>query len=114
MSRKSKKAKDDQDSTNSISFSTAGLPDAALDKGLIGTKSMGNNSLIHLVCIVFLILTSFAVYFNALSGDFVYDDESQIVDNPWIRDISNIPTIFSRSVWSFQSGAAILQYYRPL
>jgi len=70
--------------------------------------------LIKFIPILILLLVSFAVYYNALFGAFVYDDKSQIVDNPWIRDISNIPTIFSRSVWSFRSGAAILQYYRPL
>lgn len=61
-----------------------------------------------------VLLVSFAVYFNALFGDFVYDDQQQIVNNPWITDISNIPTIFSRSVWSFQPGLSTWNYYRPL
>lgn len=64
--------------------------------------------------ILILLLVSFAVYFNALSGEFVYDDNYQIVDNPWIKDITNIPTIFSESVWSFQSKTSISNYYRPL
>ena len=59
-------------------------------------------------------LVSCAVYFNALFGDFVYDDKIQVVDNPWIRDIRNIPAIFSKSVWSFQPGRIISNYYRPL
>jgi tetratricopeptide (TPR) repeat protein len=71
-------------------------------------------SLIKFGPILILLLISFAVYFIALFDDFVYDDKSQIVDNPWIRDIRNIPTIFSGSVWSFRPGAAILKYYRPL
>ena len=57
---------------------------------------------------------SFSVYFNALFGDFVYDDKYQIVDNPWIRDIRNISIIFSRSVWSFLPGLSTTNYYRPL
>ena len=71
-------------------------------------------SLIKFVPIPILLLVSFSVYFNALFGDFIYDDKSQIVDNPWIRDIRNIPNIFSKSVWSFRPGAVILKYYRPL
>jgi protein O-mannosyl-transferase len=70
--------------------------------------------IIKFIPILILLLVSFAVYFNALFGDFVYDDTSQVVDNPWIRDIGNIPTIFSKSVWSFQPGITISNYYRPL
>jgi len=71
-------------------------------------------SIIRFIPVLILLFVSFAVYFNALFGDFVYDDTSQIVDNPWITDIRNIPTIFSKSVWSFQTGTAISNYYRPL
>ena len=71
-------------------------------------------SIINFIPIFILLLVSFAVYFNALFDDFVYDDTSQIVDNPWIRDIRNIPRIFSNSVWSFLPGHFISNYYRPL
>ena len=71
-------------------------------------------SISRFIPIITLLFISFAVYFNALSGDFVYVDKSQIVDNPWIRDIRNIPTILSKSVWSFQPGVIASNYYRPL
>ena len=71
-------------------------------------------STMKFIPIMIVFLVSFAVYFNALFGDFVYDDQQQIVNNPWITDISNIPTIFSRSVWSFQPGLSTWNYYRPL
>ena len=71
------------------------------------------SSIIAFIPILILLIISFAVYCNALSGDFVYDDALQIVNNPWIRSIKNIPTIFSRSVWSFQ-GLSISNYYRPM
>jgi len=66
-----------------------------------------------LMPIVMLLFVSFAVYFNALLGDFVFDDKTQILENPWISDISNIPAIFSSSVWSFRLGIPT-NYYRPL
>jgi tetratricopeptide (TPR) repeat protein len=69
---------------------------------------------IKVVPVLILLVVSFAVYFNALSGNFVYDDEMQIVKNPWIRDVSNVPTIFSKSVWSFVTEKDAFNYYRPL
>jgi tetratricopeptide (TPR) repeat protein len=70
-------------------------------------------SIIKFIPIVILVLVSFGVYFNALFCDFVYDDKVQILENPWIKNIGNIPAIFSRSVWSFQSDMPS-NYYRPL
>ena len=64
--------------------------------------------------ILTLVLIAFAVYLNSLFGGFVYDDALQIVGNPWIRSFRFIPAVFSSSVWGFQSGAFISNYYRPL
>jgi protein O-mannosyl-transferase len=67
-----------------------------------------------LLIIILILLSSFAVYFNSMSNDFVYDDITQVWDNPWIKDIGHLPEIFSKSVWSFQTGSEISNYYRPL
>jgi len=64
--------------------------------------------------IIIILITSFAVYFNALFNDFVYDDKLQVLENHWIKDIKYIPESFSKSVWSFQKGEFISNYYRPL
>ncbi len=89
-----------------------------IDGSLQGLQSKGslqhNHSALALIPVVIIIFVSFAAYFNALSGDFVFDDQYQIVENPWIRDIGNIPTIFSSSVWSFRPGIIASSYYRPL
>ena len=69
---------------------------------------------IRALLILILFLVSFAVYFNALSSDFVYDDTDQVLKNHWIRDVKYIPDIFSESVWSFQDETTISNYYRPL
>jgi tetratricopeptide (TPR) repeat protein len=71
-------------------------------------------SIIAFIPILIIVIVSCAVYFNALFGDFVYDDKQQILDNPWIRDLKNIPTIFSKSVASFEVASVISNYYRPL
>ena len=56
---------------------------------------------------------SFAVYLNALSCGFVYDDMAQVLENPWIMDFRTIPDMFVRSVSGFVIGSAPVNYYRP-
>ncbi len=62
---------------------------------------------------VIIVAVSFAVYFNALFNGFVYDDIPQVVENPWITDISHVPDMFSSPVWGFQEEFSA-NYYRPL
>jgi len=57
---------------------------------------------------------SFAVYLNTLPNGFVYDDNGQIVRNPWIRNVRYLPEVFHKSVWSFHSAPTLSNYYRPL
>lgn len=60
-----------------------------------------------------IVLASLAVYANTLFNGFVYDDEYQVLKNPWITDFRYIPTVFTSEVWAFQ-GAPLSNYYRPL
>ncbi|MBI4843421.1 MAG: tetratricopeptide repeat protein [Nitrospirae bacterium] len=64
--------------------------------------------------VISVIFVSFAVYFNALFNGFVYDDIGQVVENRWLKDIKNIPTIFTASAWSFLPENEEANYYRPL
>lgn len=64
--------------------------------------------------IVTITLIAFAVYFNTLFNGFVYDDNSQVLNNPWIRDVKHLQDIFSKSVWEFKAVPLISNYYRPL
>ncbi|HWR57562.1 MAG TPA: tetratricopeptide repeat protein [Thermodesulfovibrionales bacterium] len=77
-------------------------------------KTMSESSREALLCVAVIILVSFAVYFNALFNGFVYDDMHQVLENPWIKDIRHLSTIFSNSVWSFHKDAQISNYYRPM
>lgn len=52
-------------------------------------------------------------YARTVSFDFVYDDELQILRNPWIRDWANVVRFFSSDVWSFAT-LSTTNYYRPL
>jgi len=54
-------------------------------------------------------------YLNSLSNGFVYDDNSQVLTNPYLRGFHYLRQIFTTSVWSFQTGSArITNYYRPM
>jgi len=50
--------------------------------------SLGIISIVSLIC-----------YSNSLHNDFVYDDKSVIVENELVKDIHNIPLIFTTSYW---------------
>jgi tetratricopeptide (TPR) repeat protein len=52
------------------------------------------------------------VYANALGNGLHVDDQYQIVTNPWIRSLRNLPTVFSSGVWDFDGRVS--SYYRPM
>ena len=58
----------------------------------------------------------FVVYGNALSGEFVWDDQTQIVRNETIHSLDNIPKAFTMPLWAFveSSSTRVNRYYRPL
>lgn len=64
--------------------------------------------------LIFLILVCSLVYGNSLLNNFVWDDEEQVVNNPYIRSFANLPTVFQGS--TFNTGGAGLSgwYYKPL
>ena len=60
---------------------------------------------------IIIAILSFAIYFNTLQNDFVFDDESVVQNYQAIRDLSNIPKYFTG-----QEGfhKVIGRYYRPV
>jgi len=57
-------------------------------------------------------LVTFVIYSGSLSFDFVWDDWSQIVNNPIIRTWGNLPRAFSSDLWYHVARHQV--YYRPL
>ena len=54
----------------------------------------GGTRAAHLLPVIVIAVISFAVYFNALSCDFVYDDRKLILENPWISELKHLPSSF--------------------
>jgi Tfp pilus assembly protein PilF len=61
-----------------------------------------------------LFLVSVVSYANTLLNAFVYDDELQILANPYVKSWHYLPQIFTTTVWSFIGAAGDSNYYRPL
>lgn len=64
------------------------------------------------VCLFVLIAAVIAVYASSLKGVFLYDDETQIVSNPYIKSFKNIPVIFATGFNRLDKTGG--NYYRPL
>lgn len=61
-----------------------------------------------------LFLISLFCYANTLLNGFVYDDELQLLANPYVKSWRFLPEIFHTTVWSFIGAAGESNYYRPL
>jgi len=65
--------------------------------------------------IALLALISLLPYVNTLWNGFVYDDDTQVLKNPYIRDFSHLKAIFTTTVWSYAGGVrGSTNYYRPV
>ncbi len=65
--------------------------------------------------IAILMLMAVLPYVNALHNGFVYDDTTQVLNNPYIQNFRHLPEIFSTNVWSYRGGfRGVSNYYRPM
>jgi len=62
-------------------------------------------------CYLIIILVAYLVFYNSLSNDFVFDDESVIVNNASIQSMDNIQKFFTADEGFHK---VIGRYYRPL
>jgi Tfp pilus assembly protein PilF len=53
-------------------------------------------------------------YLNTLRNFFIYDDFTQVVNNPYLQNFHHLKEIFTTPVWSFLGGDYSHNYYRPL
>jgi protein O-mannosyl-transferase len=81
---------------------------------ILGDKISLTFGLIRKNVFLTLLILGFLIYGNGLINGFVLDDTGQILSNPLIRSIQNIPGLFAGSTYS--DGASTLRgnYYRPL
>ena len=89
------------------------MPVAAPDAPVAGTwrQELSGRQILRAS---FLILIGFLPYLNTLWNGLVYDDQYQIVQNPFLRSFHFVGVIFKTSVWAFQVKHSTVTYYRPL
>ncbi|MDQ3020541.1 MAG: tetratricopeptide repeat protein [Bacteroidota bacterium] len=62
-------------------------------------------------CYIIIIIVTFSIFYNSLSNEFVFDDESVIVNNASIRYLTNIQKFFTADEGFHK---VIGRYYRPI
>ena len=65
-----------------------------------------------LLSLALIVLAGVLVYANSLGGQFVWDDETLVVYNPYIKDWSHLPAIFMSRLGSMAKEAGA--FYRPV
>ncbi|MBS1792471.1 MAG: hypothetical protein JSS81_01385 [Acidobacteria bacterium] len=65
--------------------------------------------------LVLIGLVALVVFANSAGGDFVYDDNRQILRNPLIQDTSQFKKALTSDVWAFKGDGTVAasNYYRP-
>jgi protein O-mannosyl-transferase len=62
----------------------------------------------------FLFLLGVVPYLNTLRNALAYDDNDQIISNPFIVNGHHIWQIFTTPVWAFKTATPTVSYFRPL
>ncbi|MCL5005055.1 MAG: hypothetical protein M1404_00860 [Acidobacteria bacterium] len=65
------------------------------------------------VLVALLVLCATLPYLNTLFNGFVYDDNRQVLDNPYLRSFHYLPKVFGTTAWSFVGAQGVSNYYRP-
>jgi protein O-mannosyl-transferase len=73
-----------------------------------------SSSQLDTLLIAALILCAALPYINTLLNGFVYDDNRQVLDNPYLKNFHFLPQVFGTTVWSFVGMQGVSNYYRPM
>lgn len=74
----------------------------------------GQGSLRHTWLIVILLLLGVVPYTNTLQNGFVYDDNNEVLTNPYVRSFAHLGDIFSTRILAHLGARGATNYYRPV
>jgi protein O-mannosyl-transferase len=81
------------------------IPNPNTKKGIRGRE---------LFLYVFIFVVGLVPFLNTLGFGFAYDDDQQIIGNPYLRSFHYLKQILTTPVWSFKYANIPTNYYRPL
>ncbi len=90
----------------------AGQLEAPVEAG--GDDALRADAQPDTLLIAALILCAALPYLNTLLNGFVYDDNRQVLDNPYLKSFHFLPQVFGTTVWSFVGMQGVSNYYRPI
>ncbi len=64
--------------------------------------------------VVILLAAISITYYRTLENGFVYDDNIQVVNNHWIKDVKYLPEIFTSHTFGYESEKSMSRTYRPV
>src|SRR5215471_680008 len=64
--------------------------------------------------VLVLVFCALAPYANTLLNGFVYDDNTQVMNNPYLQNLHHLREIFTTTVWSYMGTQGVTNYYRPM
>lgn len=70
--------------------------------------------LLRSAAVMLVVVVVCGVFYESLSNGFVWDDEAQILNNPWIKDVAHLGKIFSSDVFGATQSVETTNYYRPV
>jgi tetratricopeptide (TPR) repeat protein len=114
---RSRKARKPQPVTGANSPGQSGKPSSAKQERREKGRERARARKTERLVVAVVLLISALAFVNSLNGEFVYDDRFQVLNNPTINTLGNIPRMFTQSVWQFMNSTSQLPvgaYYRPI
>ena len=64
--------------------------------------------------VALLAVLAAAPFLGILANGFAYDDNTQVLNNPYLQNFGHLREIFSTTVWSYVGAQGVTNYYRPM
>lgn len=93
---------------------TAGQFNAAADPADASSRGGVLGRLSDRELIILLVLLATLPYLNILGNGFTYDDNTQVLNNPYLQNFHHLGDIFTTTVWSYVGAQGVTNYYRPM
>jgi tetratricopeptide (TPR) repeat protein len=89
-------------------------PPSLQDRQGFSASADGRGSLSPAWLITLLLLLAILPYANTLQNGFVYDDNNEVLTNPFIRSFAHVGDIFSTRILAHLGARGATNYYRPI